>query len=821
MVCRETNLKFAHFKVAASMTISYNWLSEYLPEAIDPVQLSKILTSIGLEVESLEQYEKIKGGLAGVVIGEVLTCEQHPNADKLKLTTINIGNEAPLKVVCGAANVAVGQKVAVATIGATIYPISGEPMTMKAAKIRGEESQGMICAEDELGLGFGHDGIMVLPNNLTPGTPAAAYFNPYSDWIYEIGLTPNRMDAMSHMGVAKDVCAYLTHHQKETRVKSPFNNSFKPDNNNLPIKVSVENSIDCPRYSGLTISGVTVKPSPEWLVNKLTAIGVRSINNIVDITNYILHETGQPLHAFDAAAITGNEIIVKNCPDQTVFTTLDDKERKLNAADLMICNATEGMCIAGVFGGTKSGVNANTKAIFLESACFHSTTIRKTSIRHGLRTDAATRFEKGIDISNTVNVLKRAALLIKELAGGEISSDIVDLYPNPAPRVTVTIKNHYLKKLSGKNYHSDKVKRILTALGFGIVKEGMDELMVEVPYSKPDISIPADIVEEILRIDGLDNVEIPSLISISPAVDGLGIKENLREKIATFLIGKGFTEIITNSITNSKYFDEESSLHLVKMMNNLSAELDVLRPSMLESGLETIAYNLNRKNNNLQLFEFGKTYQTKEDGFVEEEHFCLFVSGNNQDQGWRSKSSPMDFFSMKGLATAILQYCGLTNIRFELVENESAINIYSDKQLLGNILVVSNKKLAAFDLKQPVYMLDFTFKKIMSAVQKKQIVYKEVNKYPAVQRDLALVVDKAITYGAIEKSIQTIKLPKLQQMQLFDLFESEKLGTNKKSMAVSFTFWDDAKTLTDTEIDGMMGKLIQCFEKEIQAEIRK
>ena len=803
------------------MTISYNWLSEYLPEAIDPVQLSKILTSIGLEVERLEQYEKIKGGLKGFVIGEVMDCRPHPNADKLRITQVDIGTGQLLHIVCGAPNVAKGQKVVVATVGATIYPISGDPLTMKLAKIRGEESQGMICAEDEIGIGNSHDGIIILPATAVPGTPAADYFKPYSDWIYEIGLTPNRMDAMSHMGVAKDVAAYLTHHQKETRVKSPFNNSFKSDNNNLPIKVTVENSIDCPRYSGLTISGVTVKPSPEWLVNKLTAIGVRSINNIVDITNYILHETGQPLHAFDAAAIFGNEVIVKNCPDQTIFTTLDDKERKLNAADLMICNAAEGMCIAGVFGGTKSGVNTNTKAIFLESACFNSTTIRKTSIRHGLRTDAATRFEKGIDISNTVNVLKRAALLIKELAGGEISSDIVDIYPNPAQRVTVTIKNHYLKKLSGKNYHSDKVKRILTALGFGIVKEGMDELMVEVPYSKPDISIPADIVEEILRIDGLDNVEIPTLISISPAIDGLGIKENLREKIAHFLIGKGFTEIITNSITNSKYFDEDSSLHLVKMMNNLSAELDVLRPSMLESGLETIAYNLNRKNNNLQLFEFGKTYQTKEGGFVEEEHFCLFVTGNYQEQGWRSKSSPMDFFSMKGLAVAILQYCGLSNIRFELLENESAINIYSDKQLLGYILIVNNKKLAAFDLKQPVFMLDFSFKKLVGTVQKKKITFKEVNKYPSVQRDLALVVDKSITYGAIEKSIQTIKLPKLQQMQLFDLFESEKLGTNKKSMAVSFTFWDDAKTLTDTEIDGMMGKLILCFEKEIQAEIRK
>ena len=695
-------------------------------------------------------------------------------------------------------------------------------MTMKLAKIRGEESMGMICAEDEIGIGNSHDGIIILPDTAVAGTPAADYFNPYSDWIYEIGLTPNRMDAMSHMGVARDVAAYLTHHQKETRVKTPYANGFKADNNNLPIKVTVENSVDCPRYAGLTISGVTVEPSPEWLVNKLTAIGVRSINNIVDITNFILHETGQPLHAFDAAAITGNEIIVKNLSANTPFITLDDKERKLHAEDLMICNVNEGMCIAGVFGGAKSGVSASTTAIFLESACFNSVSIRKTSIRHGLRTDAATRFEKGIDISNTANVLKRAALLIKEVAGGEISSELTDLYPDPKPRVTVSIKNHYLKKLSGKNYHADKVKRILTALGFTIARESLDELTVEVPYSKPDISIPADIVEEILRIDGLDNVEIPSMISISPAVETLGIKESLREKIAGFLVGSGFTEIITNSITNSKYFDEETSAYTVKMMNNLSAELDVLRPTMLESGLETIAYNLNRKNNNLQLFEFGKTYRTKEEGFIEEEHFCLFTSGNNHEQGWRSKSAPLDFYAMKGLATAVLQWCGLGNIRFEeFTEQPGTVLISADRQSVGTLVTVSTEKLNAFDLKQPVFMLDLPFDKLLSAVQKKKIVYKEVNKFPVMQRDLALVVSKQITYAAIEKSVQSIKLPKLQQMQLFDVFESEKLGAGKKSMAVSFTFSDDTKTLTDTEIDAMMNKLIQCFEKEILAEIRK
>lgn len=803
------------------MTISYNWLCEYLPEAIEPAQLSKILTSIGLEVESLERYEKVKGGLQGVVIGEVLTCEQHPNADKLKLTTINIGTDTPLKVVCGASNVAAGQKVAVATIGATIYPMNGEPMTMKAAKIRGEESQGMICAEDELGLGYSHDGIMVLPEECVPGTPAAEYFKPYSDYIFEIGLTPNRMDAMSHLGVARDVAAYLTHHQKETRVKQPYSNGFKADNQEAVVKVSIENTADCLRYAGITITGVTVAPSPEWLVNKLTAIGVRSINNIVDVTNYILHETGQPLHAFDLKAVTGNEIIVKNQPTGTKFITLDDKERSLHAEDLMICNASESMCIAGVFGGSKSGVTNETTAIFLESACFHATTIRKTSMRHGLRTDAATRFEKGIDISNTVNVLKRAALLIKEVAGGSISCDLIDIYPDPKPKTTVTIKNHYLKKLSGKNYHADKVKRILTALGFEIAKESLDELMVEVPYSKPDISIPADIVEEILRIDGLDNVEIPTMISISPSVEKLGIKENVKEKISGFLVGKGFTEILTNSITNSKYFDETVTAHTVRMMNNLSAELDVLRPSMLESGLETIAYNVNRKNSNLQMFEFGKTYAVDGEGFKETEHFCLFATGNHIDQGWRNQAAPVDFYRMKGLVTALLQWCGLSNIYFEEATDASLVSIFANQQKLGTLQSVSAAKLNQFDLKQSVYFIDLPFDTLLSAIQKIKVVYKEVNKFPLVQRDLALVVNKQIRYEQIEKTVKDLKISKLKQMNLFDVFESEKLGADKKSMAVNFVFSDDSKTLTDAEIDSMMNKLIKGFEKEINAEIRK
>jgi phenylalanyl-tRNA synthetase beta chain len=448
------------------MTISYNWLSDYLPEAIEPEKLSKILTSIGLEVESLEKFESIKGGLAGLVIGEVLECSQHPNADKLKLTKVNVGGAEPLQIVCGANNVAAGQKVIVAQVGTTIYPTTGEPMTMRIARIRNVESQGMICAEDEIGLGTEHAGIMVLPPDSEVGKPAAEIFKPYSDWIYEIGLTPNRMDAMSHFGVARDVCAYLTHHQKDAKPKSPFTNTFKTDSNSRPVKVTIENAEACQRFTGVTITGITVKESPQWLKERLTAIGLRSINNIVDITNFILHETGQPLHAYDLAAVTGNAIIVKNLPDGTKFVSLDEKERKLDHEDLMVCNGKEeGMCIAGVFGGLHSGVKSTTKDIFLESAWFNPVSIRKTSVRHELRTDAATRFEKGVDISNTASVLKRAAAMIKEIAGGKIASEVVDIYPDPKPKTEVTLKNHYLKKLSGKNYHSDKIKKILVALG--------------------------------------------------------------------------------------------------------------------------------------------------------------------------------------------------------------------------------------------------------------------------------------------------------------------------------------------------------------------
>ena len=806
------------------MTISYKWLSEYLPEKIEPEKLSRILTSIGLEVEAMEHYQSIQGGLKDVVIGEVLTCEQHPNADKLKVTTVNIGEGQPLKVVCGAPNVAAGQKILLAKVGATLYPSEGEPMTMKVAKIRGEESYGMICAEDELGMGQSHNGIMVLPDDVVPGTPASEYFSVYEDVIYEIGLTTNRMDAMSHLGVARDVCAYLVRHEnKGQKPVSPLTkNNFKVDNNNLPVKVTVENTNACARYAGVTISDVKVAPSPDWLKNKLKAVGVRPINNIVDITNFILHETGQPLHAFDAEKISGKHVIVKNLPEGSLFKTLDEKERKLTANDLMICDEDGGMCIAGVFGGIDSGVSDTTTKIFLESGYFNAVDIRKTSFHHGLRTDAALRFEKGVDIGNTANVLKRAALLIKEIAGGNISSDVVDVYPHPAEKKYVGLKYHYLKKLSGKNYHHDTIVGVLEALDFEKIKENPDEIIFAVPFSKPDISLPADIVEEILRIDGLDNIDIPSTVTLTPAIDTYTLKEDTKNKIAEYLVGLGFHEIITNSITNSKYYSEEELKTTVHMLNSLSAELDVMRPSMLETGLEVIAYNLNRKNNNLQLFEYGKTYATKAVGeYLEEEKLALYLTGKTHEDEWNEKGKGQSFFRVKGVAEALMRLLGFGNIKFSKLENEEGLSVSAEKRSLGKIVIVPKKKLERFSIKSEVFYAEFNIEGILDVKNKQRILYKEVSKFPGIQRDLALVVDKSVNYESINAVIKKSNLNLLKDVRLFDIFESDKLGNDKKSVALNFTFLDEQKTLTDKEIDTLVNKLINNFEKELNAEIRK
>jgi phenylalanyl-tRNA synthetase beta chain len=808
------------------MTISYNWLSEYLPEKIEPERLSKILTSIGLEVERLEKYESIKGGLEGLVIGEVIACEKHPDADKLSITSVNTGGEAPLQIVCGAPNVATGQKVVVATVGTTIYPLGGEPLTMKKAKIRGVESFGMICAEDEIGLNDNHAGIVVLPLETKTGMPAAEYFKPYQDYVFEIGLTPNRMDAMSHLGVAKDVCAYLSHHdKKERQVVSPFKNVFKTDNKSLPISVTIENNEACQRYAGVSIKGVTIAESPVWLQQKLKSIGLRPINNIVDITNFILHETGQPLHAFDADMVKGNKIVVKNMPEGTVFVSLDEKERKLSAEDLMICNVSDGMCMGGVYGGQHSGVASSTKNIFLESAWFNPTSIRKTSFRHGLRTDAAIRFEKGVDIGNTVNVLKRAAMMIKEIAGGEIASDIVDIYPQPKNKTEVAISFHYLKKLSGKNYHSDAIKNILTGLGFEIIKEGYDDIRVAVPFSKPDISIPADIVEEIMRIDGLDNIDIPSVIAISPAVETLAHEAAYKEKAAGYLVGLGFYEIFTNSITNAAYYSDDVLQRTVTMINSLSAGLNVMRPSMLETGLESVAYNINRKNNDLQLFEFGKTYSTDGAGkYGEQQHLSIFITGKTASDSWKAKGSKADFYYAKAVCEKIITLCGLKINALGAGSSDKlalCAEVKVKNQTVAVIGDVNRKTLEQFDIKQPVFFIDILWDRITELNKKQKIEFAGIPKFPAVQRDIAIVVDRALQYDAVEKATYGAKVNKLKSVNLFDIFESEKLGANKKSMAINFTFLDEEKTMTDKDIDAMMGKIIASYEKELGAEVRK
>ena len=808
------------------MTISYNWLSEYLPESIAPEKLSKILTSIGLEVESMEKYEAIKGGLQGLIIGEVLACSKHPDADKLSITKVNIGQADALQIVCGAPNVAIGQKVIVATIGSTIYPSIGEPLTMKKAKIRGVESHGMICAEDEIGLGTSHQGILVLPADCVTGTAAFDYFKPYQDYIFEIGLTPNRMDAMSHLGVAKDICAYLTHHNKRnTSVRLPFKNNFKADNTVAKIEVTIEDNEGCKRYAGISLQNVTITESPTWLQDKLKSIGLRPINNIVDITNYILHETGQPLHAFDADKIEGNKIIIKNLPAASSFITLDDKERKLLATDVMICDATNALCIAGVYGGVHSGVSATTKNIFLESAWFNPISIRKTSLGHGLRTDAATRFEKGVDISNTVEVLKRAALLIKEIAGGQIASDIIDVYPMPKQKTEVAIKFHYLKKLSGKNYHSDAVKNILSALGFDILKEGMDDIRVAVPFSKPDITLPADIVEEIMRIDGLDNIDIPAMITIAPSPETNNTATAYKEKTIGYLTGLGFNEIFTNSITNAAYYSQAELQQTVKMMNSLSADLNVMRLSMLQTGLESVAYNLNRKNNDLQFFEFGKTYSTNGIGkYQEQQNLSLFITGKKVQDGWSTKAQKVDIYYAKGVAEKISAICGMQQINIELATVDTlteSLQLLVKQQVIATIGKVADATLQQFDIKQPIFFINFNWDKIMELANKVKLEFVEISKFPAVQRDIAIVVDKSLTFEAIEKATKGANIKKMTSLNLFDIFESEKLGAGKKSMAINFTFLDTEKTLTDKEIDAMMAKITAAYQKELNAEVRK
>ena len=798
------------------MIISYQWLSHYLPQEVQVEELSRILTSIGLEVEAVEKVEAVKGSLEGLVIGEVLTCAPHPNADKLKVITINTGGPEALHIVCGAPNVAAGQKVVVATVGANVHPTNGESFEIKKAKIRGEASEGMICAEDEIGLGESHAGIMVLPGDAPVGTAAAEFFKiGAADYAIHIGLTPNRSDAASHIGVARDVCAYLTHHTGEAhKVRLP-QTDVSTETSKSPIAVRIEAPEGCRRYMGLSVRGIKVGPSPEWLRARLSAIGLRSINNVVDVTNYVLHEWGQPLHAFDAAKISGNQIIVRFAQEGEKFTTLDGKERNMRAEDLMICDAAGPVAMAGVFGGLHSGVTADTTDIFIESAYFNPATIRRTSLRHGLRTDAATHFEKGVDMAALEPAMKRAASLIIEVAGGEVAAATVDEYPAPASVKSIRVAYDFINSLSGKSYSPGSVKTILTSLGFCIADENSQDLLLEVPTSKHDIDGPADVVEEVMRIDGLDEISIPQRLNIS-LLPARPSDRKLREKAAGALAGAGFSEMVTNSITNSRYYPDVQ--HLVRMLNSLSSELDVMRPSMLETGLEVVSYNLARRAMNLCLFEHGNIYARSEAGYQQSARLLLLATGDAIEASHSSPAVKADGGYLKSTVTQLLQKFGIGDI--SPAYEEGRVRYSWKNKPLGTIEEVPSAKLMSFGIKERVWAADIDWSLLVEAASRATITYSEVPRFPDVQRDLALVLDKTVTYAQVQRTTDKLKLSALRSYNLFDVYEGEKIGTDKKSLALSYTFQLGDRTLTDGETEALMQQLTAAYTKELGAQIR-
>ena len=799
------------------MKISYNWLKQFIDTDKTPEQLSQILTGIGLEVESLEKVQAVPGGLEGLVIGYVKDRKQHPNADRLSLTKVDVSTGADLQIVCGAPNVAAGQKVVVATVGTTVHPTSGEPFKINKSKIRGEESEGMICAEDEIGLGQSHEGIMILAEDAPIGMPAKEYFKLNDDYLYEIGLTPNRADAASHLGTARDIAAFL-----KTAYIKPDVSGFKVDNHNLNIVVAVDNTEACPRYSSLTISGVEVKDSPEWLKQKLSVIGLRSINNVVDITNYVLHGLGQPLHAFDADAVKGNKVIVKTCPEGTIFKTLDEVDRKLSAEDLMICSAEDPMCIAGVFGGAGSGVKGSTKNIFLESAYFNPVWVRKTSKRHGLKTDASFRFERGTDPDITVFALKYAAMLIKEVAGGTISSEISDIYPNPVKpfEVDVTYKN--IDRLIGKAIAHDEIKAILKALEIQIVNETAEGLSLKVPPYRVDVTRDVDVIEEILRIYGYNNIEIPTQIRASLNNSVRPEKDDVQNTISDLLTANGFNEILSNSLTKSAYYSNLDSA--VKILNPLSSDLDVMRQSMVFSGLEAIAYNQNRKNSDLKLYEFGKVYSVKDDKYNETQRFAVFITGADKEEQWNQNPGQTSFYKLKAIVDGLLEKL---NIKDVTVEDATCSKLAFGLQYMlnGKQLVkfgpVNADALKKTGVEQEVFCADFNFDMVLNAVRRNKIVYKEVSKFPAVRRDLSMLIDQSVTFGQLKQIAIKTERKLLKNVNVFDVYQGDKLPSGKKSYALSFTLQDEEKTLTDKAIDAIMQKLIHNFGKEAGAEIRK
>ncbi len=820
------------------MNISYNWLKEYVDFDLTPEEVAAALTSIGLETGSVEEVQTIKGGLEGLVIGEVLTCVEHPNSDHLHITTVNLGNGEPTQIVCGAPNVATGQKVVVATLGTKLYD-GDECFTIKKSKIRGVESIGMICAEDEIGIGTSHDGIIVLPEQAVPGTLAKDYYNVKSDYVLEVDITPNRADACSHYGVARDLYAYLIQNGKQATLKCPSVDAFAVENHDLDIKVTVENSEACPRYAGITVKGVTVKESPEWLQNKLRLIGVRPINNVVDVTNYIVHAFGQPLHCFDADKIKGGEVIVKTLSEGTPFVTLDGVERKLNERDLMICNKEEAMCIAGVFGGLDSGSTEATTNVFIESAYFHPTWVRKTARRHGLNTDASFRFERGIDPNITIYCLKLAAIMVKELAGGTISSEIKDVCVAPAQDFIVELAYEKVNSLVGKVIPVETIKSIVKSLEMKITNETAEGLTLAVPPYRVDVQRDCDVIEDILRIYGYNNVEIPSTLKSSLTTKGEEDKSNkLQNLIAEQLVGCGFNEILNNSLTRAAYYDGLESYpsnHLVMLMNPLSADLNSMRQTLLFGGLESIAHNANRKNADLKFFEFGNCYYFDADkknpektlaAYAEDYHLGLWVTGKKVSNSWIHADENSTVYELKAYVENILKRLGL-DLRNLVVGNltddifAAALTVHTrGGKRLATFGVVTKKLLKAFDIDNEVYYADLDWKELMRAIRSVKVSFKEISKFPAVKRDLALLLDKNIQFAEIEKIAYETEKKLLKEVELFDVYEGKNLEAGKKSYAVSFLLQDETQTLNDKMIDKIMSKLVKNLEDKLGAKLR-
>jgi phenylalanyl-tRNA synthetase beta chain len=829
------------------MKISHNWLKQYIDTALSPEKMAELLTGCGLEVESIEEFHQVKGGLKGVVVGEVLSCEKHPNSDHLTLTRVSVGKDGPLDIVCGAPNVAAGQKVAVALTGTTLY-FNDKELTLQKTKIRGAVSEGMICAQDELGLGSDHSGIMVLDRGALPGTPAADYFGIETDWVYTIGLTPNRADAASHFGVARDVAAVLNSFGKDveddkTRISCSFPdvNAFAQDNDELNIGISVVDPDACPRYTGVTLTGLKVAESPSWLKNRLLAVGLRPINNIVDITNFVLMETGHPLHAFDAAKISGRQVIVKKYPEGTPFVTLDEIERKLSANDLMICSTTEPMCIGGVFGGTGSGVTCETTSVFLESACFDPVHIRRTAKYHGLSTDASFRFERGADPNMTVYALKRAALLMKELAGGKISSPVVDVYPNPRGPAQVGLYWNRLDLLAGKKLNRKIVTGLLADLGMNpSVMAGNDGLELAVPTNKVDVTREVDVIEEILRIYGYNNIEILPEIRSSLSYTSKPDPDKMRNVVSDYLSSRGFNEIMNNSLSRSGYYinsKDYPETSCVRILNPISRDLDVMRQTLLFGAMESILYNANRKMPDLKLYEFGSVYRISHEpgepvnGYHEESHLSIAITGRILPENWNSESSEADWFELKAYLEAIFRRLGIGNASLSSSGRPEYVPYEGDSLFAGQALKINGKTIGTagrispallklFDLKQEVFYAELNWSEILRLIPSSDARYAELPKFPEVRRDLALLIDRAVSFEEIEKTAFQTERKILRKVGLFDVYEGEKIGEGKQSYALSFILRDDEKTLTDKDIEKCMNRLVQAFERNFGAKVR-